>query len=146
MEDWSREVRHYLMLHDLSGEKVVAVLEVLSPTNKGYYSNADLEAFRDRRHRLLSSDMSYLEVDAVPTGTRWLPRSLLELEKHAGVVWTSVPCSGGERRFEGWAWSAGGPLPRVPWDLGSHGSVDVDLEATFAEAAVTAGIDRGSRG
>lgn len=140
VEDWSRETRHFLVLHDLNGERVVAILEILSPTNKGFYAHADFEAFRDRRLRLLSSPISYMEIDAVPAGTRWLPRTLLALDKHAGVVWASVPCPSGERRFEGWAWAAGGPLPRVPWDLGAYGSVAVDLEGTFSEAAATAGL------
>ncbi len=140
VEDWSRETRNYIVLHDLSGEKVVAVLEILSPTNKGYFASADFEAFRDRRQRLLSSAISYMEIDAVPAGRRWLPRCLLELEMHVGVVWTSVPCPGGERRFEGWAWAAGGPLPCVPWYLGAHGSVHVYLDRTFSEAALTAGL------
>jgi hypothetical protein len=140
VEDWSREVRHHIVLQDLSGENVVAILEVLSATNKGFYASADGEAFRDRRQRLLSSSISYMEIDAVPAGTRWLPRSLQELSKHAGVVWTSVPCPSGERHFEGWAWAASGPLPCVPWDLGRHGGVEVDLEWTFGEAAATAGL------
>lgn len=140
-EEWSRETRHYLVLHDLSGEQVVAILEVLSPTNKGYYSQTDLDAFRDRRQRLLSGGISYMEIDAIPVGTRWLPRSLVELHKHAGVVWESVPSAGCERRFEGWAWAAQGPLPTVPWDLGPHGSVKVDLEYTGSEAAGTAGLE-----
>jgi hypothetical protein len=143
VEDWSREARHYIVLYDLSGEREVAILEVLSPTNKGVYSGADLEAFRDRRQRLLSASISYMEIDAVPAGMRWLPRSLSELGKHAGVVWTSVPCPSGERRFEGWAWAARGPLPCVPWDLGSHGIVTVDLERSFNEAAATAGLTDG---
>jgi hypothetical protein len=140
VEDWSRETRHYIALHDLAGERVVAILEILSPTNKGFYANADYEAFRDRRQRLLSSCISYMEVDAVPFGTRWLPRSLADLAAYPGVVWTSTPQDDAGRSVEGWAWAAGGPLPRVPWELGAHGRVEVDLETSFNEAAVTAGL------
>lgn len=140
LEDWSRETRNYIVLHDLSGERLVGIPGPLSPTNKGFYARADLEAFRDRRQRRLSSEIHYMEIDAVPAGTRWLPRSLMDLAPHAGVVWTSVPCASGERRVEGWAWASGGPLPRVPWNLGTYGGVEVDLEGSFQEAAATAGL------
>ena len=42
-EDCATESRHYLVLGDLSGKRVVGVLEILSPTNKGYYSRFDLD-------------------------------------------------------------------------------------------------------
>ena len=115
------------------------MLEILSPTNKGYYADLDLAAFRERRQRLLSSAITYMEIDAVPAGTRWLPRCLRDLQKHAGVAWSSLPDVAG-RRFRGWAWPEAGPLPKVPWDLGEHGVIRLDLEESLAEALATGGI------
>jgi hypothetical protein len=139
VEPWSADSRHFIVLRDLSGGDIVALLEILSPTNKGFYSRSDLEAFKERRHRLLSGSISYLEVDAVPVGTRWLPRCLEELKDHSAVAWSSVPASSG-RRFQGWAWGSGGPLAEVAWDLGRHGVVQVDLDLTFREALAAAGF------
>lgn len=138
-EDWVTESRHFLVLRDLRGQTVVAVLEILSPTNKGYYADLDLAAFKERRQRLLSSAISYMEIDAVRVGTRWLPRCLRDLQKHAGVAWSSLPDAAG-RRFRGWAWPEAGPLPKVPWDLAEHGVIRLDLEESLAEALATGGI------
>jgi hypothetical protein len=143
VENWSRESRHFIVLEDLQSRRVIGILELLSPTNKGVYSRADLEAFRERRLRLLSAPISYLEIDAVAAGTRWLPSSLRALEPHDGVVWTSLPLPTGERKVEGWAWGPAGPLPRVPWELGAFGRLEVDLGGTFSEAVETAGLSRG---
>jgi hypothetical protein len=140
VEPWSADSRHYIVLRDLSGGEVVALLEILSPTNKGVYALADFEAFLERRHRLLSGSIAYLEVDAVPVGTRWLPRCIEEdLKRHAGVAWSSIPDPVG-RRFQGWAWTDAGPLASIPWDLGRHGFVTVDLDVTFREALQAAGF------
>jgi len=117
----------------------VSVLEILSPTNKGHYSRLDIEHFSERRHRLLASDASYIEVDAVASGVRWLPRCPESLRPNSGVVWTSKPDASG-RAFRGWAWRSEGPLPSVPWDLGEHGSLTVDLDSTLLEPTRAAGI------
>jgi hypothetical protein len=141
VEPWSSDSRHLLVLRDLSGGVVVALLEILSPTNKGVYARADFEAFLERRHRLLSGSLAYLEIDAVPSGTRWLPRCIeSELTSYHGVAWSSLPDAAG-RRFQGWAWADEGPLARIPWDLGQHGLLDVDLDATFHEALRATGLE-----
>ena len=139
VEEWSRESRHFVVLRDLSGGEVVALLEVLSPTNKGYYARADSEAFFERRHRLLSGPIAYLEVDAVPVGARWIPACLDELKSYAGLAWSSIPEATG-RRFRGWAWTEAGPLAKVAWDLGRHGNLEVDLDLTFREALQATGF------
>ncbi|MBI4602072.1 MAG: DUF4058 family protein [Planctomycetes bacterium] len=139
VEPWSADSRHYLVLRDLAGGEVVALLEILSSTNKGCYSRADYEAFVERRQRLLSGTIAYLEVDAVPAGTRWLPACLGDLKSYAGVAWSSIPDAAG-RRFQGWAWDGAGPLAKVPWDLGRHGRLEVDLDLTFREALLAAGF------
>lgn len=139
VEEVSTESRHYLVVHDLRGSRVVGVLEILSPTNKGYYSQRDLELFKERRAHLLASPISYVEVDAVGVGKRWLPRCLEELRSRAGVVWSST-CRKEGRLFQGWAWEMAGPLPRVPWDLVEHGTLDLDLDRTLREAMGAAGI------
>ena len=141
VEAWSTESRHFLVLRDLDGGQVQGVLEILSPTNKGHYGRLDLEAFAQRRQRLLRSTVCYLEVDAVAQGVRWLPTCLNELSVHAGVAWSSMPEKTG-RRFRGWAWAAGGQLPLIPWDLGAYGQVSIDLERTLAEAMGAAGLRR----
>ncbi|MBI4586658.1 MAG: DUF4058 family protein [Planctomycetes bacterium] len=138
VEAFSTESRHYLVLRDLNDKKVVGLLEILSPTNKGYYSPADFEAFKERRQRLLATQSSTMEIDAVPLGKRWLPRCLEELSSHAGVAWTSLPGPTG-RHFKGWAWKEGGPLPQIPWELRQHGSIEVDLQETFKESLNAAG-------
>lgn len=112
---------------------------MLSPTNKGSYSRADLDAFRDRRRQFLATSAAYVEIDALPEGQRWLPQCLRELDGYAGVVWTSVPANAA-RQFEGWAWRVGDRLPTVPWDLGEFGELRLDLESTLVEALTAAGL------
>jgi hypothetical protein len=139
VEPWSTESRHFIVLEDLGGGQVVAVLEVLSPTQKGYYARADKDAFMERRQRLLGGSICYIEVDAVPSGTRWLPRVIESLAGFHGVAWSSTTAEAG-RLFQGWAWNEEGPLPKIPWDLGTHGSVVIDLDTTFREALSAAGF------
>jgi hypothetical protein len=139
LEEWSTESRHFIVIRHLSGERVVGVLEILSPTNKGIYNRSDLEHFAERRRKLLSSDASYLEVDALPAGTRWLPRSLKDLEAHHGVAWSSLPAPSG-RYFQGWAWAREGPLPTIPWSLGDSGTLELDLNRSLEEALKAAGV------
>jgi hypothetical protein len=97
VEAWSTESRHFTIQRDLGGGQVIGVFEILSPTNKGCFNRLDLEAFAHRRQRLLQSGVSYLQVDAVAQGTRWLPRSLEQLSRHAGIAWTST-AEGTQRR------------------------------------------------
>jgi hypothetical protein len=79
-------------------------------------------------------------VDAVPVGTRWLPQCLQDLKGYGGVAWSSVP-EQAARRFKGWAWHKDGSLPAIPWELGHHGTVHVDLEMTLREALRAAGFE-----
>lgn len=139
VESLSAESRHFITVQDLTGARVIGVIEVLSPTNKGHYSPAEPESFARRRHRLLAADLSYAEIDAVPFGTRWLPRSLESLRAHSGVIWTSVPRDDA-RLYRGWAWPLGETAPRVDCDLGEHGSVALDLDTTLREALKAAGV------
>ena len=143
VEAFSTESRHFIVLQDLEGKRVIAVLEVLSPTNKGFYSRFGLDSFEERRKRLLGSDVSYMEIDALSVGSRWLPRCLADLTQYAGVAWFSIPGPGG-RLFRGWAWQAEGPLPAVPWDLGDYGIVNVDLATTLREALLASGLAGGA--
>lgn len=138
-EEWDTEIRHFIVVRDLRGESVVGILEILSPTNKGYFSESDRIAFMERRQRLLASAIAYMEIDAVPVGTRWLPRCLAELATHAGVGWSSLPIPP-RRSFRGWAWNDPGPLPRIPWDLGDFGVLSIDLDESLREALDSAGI------
>jgi hypothetical protein len=55
------------------------------------------------------------------------------------VVWSAKPQEG-KRVFAGWAWEEAGPLPRVPWDLGKHGELELDLEGTLREALAASGL------
>jgi hypothetical protein len=55
-------------------------------------------------------------------------------------------CSTESRHFRGWAWRSGGELPRVPWDLGEHGAVEIDLGATLQEALRAGGFSRSATG
>jgi hypothetical protein len=140
LEQWSAESRHYVVLRGLAGGQVVALLEILSPTNKGCFARADFESFLERRVRLLAGTISYLEIDAVPAGTRWLPKTLKGLESHRGVAWSAVPDPCG-RRFRGWAWDERIALPTIPWDIGAHGVLMVDLRVTLQEALLASGFD-----
>ena len=93
VEQWSAESRHFVVLRDLGGGEVVALLETLK-----------------------------------------------ELDVHRGVAWSTIPDPTG-RRFRGWAWNEPLVLPKIPWDLGIHGVLTLDLRQTLREALLASGLD-----
>ena len=129
----SRGVGHFLRIVDLrSGETVVAVIELLSPSNKdGGAGNA---AYRRKQEQILNSPIHFIEIDLLRGGNYavWIPADEIE----AFGAWDYlVTLRDRDAPEEGQFWRVGvrDPLPAfaVPLVAGVA-PVPLDLQATFA--------------
>ncbi len=66
LPDFVQVPRRWLTIRDLKGKKVVAVIEVLSPSNK--LAGKDRGAYLDKREAIFSSDAHFVEIDLLRGG------------------------------------------------------------------------------
>jgi hypothetical protein len=66
LPDFIRVPHRWLTIRDLKGKKVVAVIEVLSPSNK--LPGKDRGAYLDKREAIFSSDAHFVEIDLLRGG------------------------------------------------------------------------------
>lgn len=77
MMTWLEEVREaYLTIRDSKSREVVAVIEVLSPTNK-LPGSPGWESFEQKRREVMESPTHWVEIDLLRQGRSWT-RSLLD--------------------------------------------------------------------
>ena len=107
-------------------ERVVTIIEVLSPTNKRGRRAAEFAA---KRSAALRRGVNWVEIDLLLAGRRIeLGRPLPEGDYYAHVVREARP---GEADV--YAWALAEPLPAVPVPLlPADGEVVLDLPAVFA--------------
>jgi hypothetical protein len=105
--------------------ELVTVIELLSPANKR--SGSDREQFIAKRHRLLSSDVNYVEIDLLRGGPRMPITNLPECEYYALVR------RGAERPLmDFWPVRLRDPLPTIPVPLRAPDSdASLDLQAVL---------------
>ncbi len=135
--------RHTLVIRHGSGDRIVALLEILSPGNKRQQEK--LERFLDKAVSALYAGYHLLVIDLLPPG-RWDPEGI------HGVIWsefdsahayvaptdrplTLVAYTAGERR-KAYAEpiAVGMPLPDMPLFLTAERYVNVPLERSYLEA------------
>lgn len=113
---------------------MVAVLEVLSPSNKGLGNRFDEEKHLRKREAFLEAGVQLLEIDALLQGYRDVPRALADaLSPYARVAWTATHANG-RRTYRGWGWNDTDPLPAVPWPIDDAVDVCVDLSESAVQA------------
>ena len=126
----------YLVIRRRDNEETVAVIEVLSPTNK---SSRDGRAeYLAKRNSLLRSRAHLIEIDLLRGGER-----LPTVEPHpAGDYFAFVSRVEGRPQAEVYSWTLERSLPRIPIPL-ADGDPDVtlDLQAVFTMTYDRAGYD-----
>ena len=127
----------FLEVTDRDGERVVCVLELLSPTNE---SGPDRAAYLRKRDRLLYSETHLVEIDLLRTGRRMPIRGPIEEPYLVMVSQAGLRPAAGE-----WPFGLRDPFPTVPVPLsGDDPPVWVDLGAVFANAYDRGGFARRS--
>ncbi|MBY0232057.1 MAG: DUF4058 family protein [Gemmataceae bacterium] len=111
----------YMRIVDHESRRVVTVLELLSPANKG----PDREAYLDKRRDLIDARTNLVEIDLLRAGHRPVPRSASDYR-----VLVSRACD--HPRVGLWDFSVRDPLPVVPIPLDpSEAPVDLALRPCF---------------
>jgi hypothetical protein len=120
----------------LPGNRLVSVLELLSPTNK---SGIGYRGYLNKRNEVLLNDVSLVEVDLLIEGER-IP---LERPLPDGHYYTFISRVSRRPWCDVLAWNVSQRMPAIPIPLlPEHGEVWVDLQAIFDEAFASAGFDR----
>jgi len=122
-----------LLIRRAPENRLVAALELLSPTNKGLHGTWDREKFLRKRAQYLESAISLMEIDALLGEEKLLPTSLAQLQSQTRTVWTAFH-DDGKRLLCGWGWSDVEAPPTVAWELESGLKAVVDLAQTLREA------------
>lgn len=115
----------YLEVVDEAGQKVVTVIELLSPSNK--YAGEDRESYLAKRRELFATRVNFVELDFLRGGPRMPLKDLPECDYYAMV---SRP--GARPKADVWPVKLRDPLPSVPIPLreGEDEAV-VDLQAVL---------------
>lgn len=114
--------------------QIVAVMELLSPSNKGIGNQLDRTKYLRKRSEYLDAGINLLEIDALLHGDRDLPSVLTQLQDLPRVAWTATYLQA-RRLFRGWGWGTTESLPTIDWRIDENMSVLVELEATLIAAA-----------
>jgi len=131
------EVRHFFLeIREVATQKVVTVIEMLSPFNKRAGKGRD--EYLSRRNEILLSDVHLVELDLLREGERVPMGKPLPPADYYAIVSRSY------RRpmAEVYAWTIRQPLPTIPIPL-KRGEPDVmlDLQAVFTTVYDRAGYD-----
>ena len=120
---------------DKLGSRVVSVIEVASPTNKGAFSDRDrdLRRFLAKRRDYLLSTVSYAEIDLLVGGTRELPQPVERLAELPLIVWSSQ-VQEQSRHYWAWGWQRHEPLPTFVLPLDHPQQCTVDLSECYRRA------------
>lgn len=118
--------QYTLLIRRAPENHVVAVLEILSPSNKGVSNRFDLDQHLRKRNDLLASGVNLLEIDALRKGERILPAPLTNLADYERIAW-SASHQDSKRRMRGWGWNETELLPILRWPVEAELEVLVDL-------------------
>lgn len=98
---------NYLTIRDVSGNELITVVELLSPTNK--YSGPDREQYIGKRNEILRSKAHLVEIDLLRGGPRMPSRDLPECDYCVLVSRVEERPKAGT-----WHWRVRDPMPRIP--------------------------------
>ena len=130
----TEERQAYIVLRDaLRLERILTVVEVLSPSNK---TGRGYERYRAKQAELLDSETSLIEIDLLRAGGHTVavsPESLVE----RGAAWDYLVCLHDvvdRWNFQVWPITLADRLPTIPIPLGPElASISLDLQAVFDE-------------
>ncbi len=126
-------------------ERVVAVVELISPKNKSRESNGR-DAYLRKRDGFFRSPTHFLEIDLLRDGAHTLAVPRENLDEAFGDDWRYAACLrrwDANRTMEAWAVSVRQRLPRVSVPLTAEfPDAVIDLQAAFATMYSSSGFDR----
>ena len=126
--------KYSLVIRRSPDQQLLAVLELLSPSNKGLGNRTDRGKYLRKRDDYLEAGISFLEIDALLKGQRLFLDPLKHLADYQrNAAWTAFLDDSG-RRLRGYGWSAEQPLPKLPWWIDNRQVVLVDLDAAARAA------------
>ena len=135
LDEEIRETR--LSIIDVGSQKIVTVIELLSPTNKVPGSEG-MHSFAEKRKDVLHSDAHWIEIDLLRGGAR------IPIDGNFANSDYRVHVSRVHERPKSWVWPIALPqrLPRIPIPLRpEHPEAELDLQAVLNLAYDRAGYD-----
>ncbi len=118
--------QRYLEIRDGRNHTVVAVIEVLSPTNKAA-GTAGREAFLRKRRDLLAAPVHWIEIDLLRAGER--PPEVAGLSDYYALLKRAETAD----EFAVWYWNLRDSLPVIAVPLtADHPDAVLDLQDAFA--------------
>lgn len=121
---------------DRIGSRIVGVVEVVSPSNKGLFGERDLRKFLAKRREYLLSTVSYTEIDLLVAGQRELPLAVEKLAEHSLIAWSSQVRER-SRHYWAWGWEQDQSLPTVALPLDFPHACSIDLGDCYGRAYQT---------
>jgi hypothetical protein len=119
----------YLVIRDAESQRVVTVIETLSPANKRYGGDGWTE-YGEKRQQILASDSHLVEIDLLRGGTRMPVRA--RRVKLTGDYRIMVSRAGRRPNVDVYAWPLLHQLPKIPVPLiGKEENVLLDLQSAF---------------
>ena len=125
--------QYTLIIRRSPHNRVVAVVEMLSPSNKGLPKRADLDKYLSKRDSYTEAGINFLEIDALTDGERLLPDSLGALRDYDRNAWAALHAAH-SRRLRGYGWNSNQRMPVIRWDIepGVESLIDLDQTARTA--------------
>jgi Protein of unknown function (DUF4058) len=117
----------YLTIKQVESDDLVAIIEVLSPTNK-IRGSRGRTSFMDKRHEILNSDVHWIEIDLLRAGAPSVTSPPLQPSDYRVLVYR-----GGRRsKARSWPFGIRQPLPVIGIPLrGKDPDLPLDLGAVF---------------
>lgn len=116
----------YLVVYDVSTEKVVTIIELLSPSNKRRGSSGRVE-YLDKRESILNSPTNLVELDLLRGGARLPTVESLPL----GDYYAFISRATNRPKVDVYAWPLAHRLPVIPVPLDDRQEASVDLQVVF---------------
>jgi hypothetical protein len=127
IDDEIKEAR--LEIRHQDSDALVAIIEVLSPTNK-IHGSKGRESFMEKRRNTLESSVHWIEIDLLRAGIPSVTRPPLKPSDYRILMYRAK-----ERRGRCWRFSVRQPLPTIGIPLhGKDPEIPLDLGKVFREA------------
>jgi hypothetical protein len=125
--------KYTLIIRRSPHNRVIAAVEMLSPSNKGLASRAERDKYLSKRDSYAEAGINFLEIDALIDGERVLPHSLRKLETYERNAWTAL-YDAQSRQIRGYGWNSNQRMPVICWNVerGLQALVDLDQTARTA--------------
>jgi hypothetical protein len=128
------ETHYSLIIRRSPDNRVVAAIELLSPSNKGIGNRLDEQKHLRKRDDYLDAGVNLLEIDPLSQGHRTVPAAIAELAAYDRIAWTATH-DAGRRWYRGWGWNSDDPLPTIDWQIDAGHCVLINTGEALQQAA-----------